>query len=308
MSIMNEAYSKMRKNGESDQSFKNRFTAERSRQFDLLQSKESAYQNADGCSKRACEFLKPGYQLKPSDGRRLNSLVKEHQSMLGKLKSVVKALKEHDSMLFQSNGLILKQGEEFAHDFNVKQIKCVEAKVQKVTRDTETLEESKDSFRRIFKGLHGDRISKGRKKKENRRKSNARKKKRFENNVQRVYSICVGNPLGNYLPKCLLYPPCLAVPEGCIDVEKVSELLFDRDAAYIAQLLQGNHFSNAAGSRIITNLKPEVRDNVYCFMYPEEYAMSENDESDSSSSTSDEEELGNDDEEEHEQRRCTALT
>ena len=286
----------MRKNGESDQSLKNRFTAERSRQLYLLQSKEVADQNADGCSKRACEFLKPGYQLKPSDGRRLNSSIKEHQSMLGKLKSVVKALKEHDSTLFQSNGLILKQGEEFAHDFNVKQIQCVEAKVQKVTRDTETLEESEDSFCSIFKGLHRDRISKGRRKKENRRKSNARKKKRFENNVQRVYSICVGNPLGNDLPKCLLYPPCLAVPEGCIDVEKVSELLFDRDAAYIAQLLH----SNAAGSRI--SLKPEVRDNVYCFMYPEEYAMTENDESDSSSSTSDEEELGNDDEEEHEQR------
>ena len=187
--------------------------------------------------------------------------------MLGKLKSVVKALKEHDSTLFQSNGLILKQGEEFAHDFSVKQINCVEAKVQKVTRDTETLEESKDSFRSIFKGLHRDRISKGRRKKENRRKSNARKKKRIENNVQRVYSsICVGNPLGHDLPKCLLYPPCLTVPEGCMDVEKVFELLFDRDAAYIAQLVQGNHFSNAEGSRVITNLKPEVRDNVYCFM------------------------------------------
>ena len=47
--------------------------------------------------------------------------------MLGKLKSVVKALKVHDSTLFQSNGLILTQGEEFAHDFNVKQIKCVKA-------------------------------------------------------------------------------------------------------------------------------------------------------------------------------------
>ena len=45
--------------------------------------------------------------------------------------------------------------------------------------------------------------------------------------------------------------------------------------------------------------KPEVKDNVHCFMYPEEYAMTENDESDCSS-TSDEEELGNDDEEEHE--------
>ena len=104
------------------------------------------------------------------------SSIKEHQSMLGKLKSVVKALKEHDSTLFQSNGLILKQGEEFAHDFNVKQIKCVEAKVQKVTRDTETLEESKNSFRSIFKGLHRDRISKGRRKKE--------KKKTVENRMQ----------------------------------------------------------------------------------------------------------------------------
>ena len=108
-----------------------------------------------------------------------------------------------------------------------------------------------------FKDLHRDRISKGRRKEENHRKSNERKKKRFENNVQQVYSICVGNPLGNDLLKCLLYPPYLAVPEGCIGVEKVSELLFDQDAAYIAQLLQGNHFSNAAGSRIITNLKPD---------------------------------------------------
>ena len=69
-SLQNKKTIKMRKNGESDQSFKNRFTAERSRQFDLLQSKEVADQNADGCSKRACEFLKPEYQLKPSDGRR----------------------------------------------------------------------------------------------------------------------------------------------------------------------------------------------------------------------------------------------
>ena len=59
---------------------------------------------------------------------------------------MMKALKEHDSTLFQCNGLILKQGDEFAHGFNVEQIKCVEAKVQKATRDTETLEESKDSF------------------------------------------------------------------------------------------------------------------------------------------------------------------
>ena len=44
--------------------------------------------------------------------------------MFDKLDGMVKHLKEHDSTLFQPNGLTLKQGEEFAHDFNVEQIKC----------------------------------------------------------------------------------------------------------------------------------------------------------------------------------------
>ncbi|KAK2546634.1 hypothetical protein P5673_033758 [Acropora cervicornis] len=70
--------------------------------------------------------------------------------------------------------------------------------------------------------------------------------------------------------ECLLYPPSLTIPEECINVEDVAELLMRRDAPYIGQLLQSNHFSNAAGSRIITNLKPEVRDDVYCILYPEE--------------------------------------
>ena len=65
-------------------------------------------------------------------------------------------------------------------------------------------------------------------------------------------------------------------------------------------MLQSNHFSNAVGSRIITNLKPDVRDDVYCFLYPEEYALPERNESDSHSvsSTSDEEELEQDEQRE----------
>ena len=89
----------------------------------------------------------------------------------------------------------------------------------------------------------------------------------------------------------------LAIPEECVNVEDVAELLYRRDAPYIAQMLQSNHFSNAAGSRIITNLKPDVRDDdVYWFPYPEEYALPKRKESDShsASSTSDEEELEED--------------
>ena len=177
----------MRKNGESDESFKNRFTTERSRRYDVSQSKEVICLSADGCSKRASEFSKPGYHLKPSDGRRLNFFIKEHRSMFDKLDGMVKHLKEHDSTLFQPNGLTLKQGEEFAYDFNVEQIKC-KAGYGNARRN-------KKSFHTIYKGIHKEHISKRRRKNENRRKSNERKKKRDANNVQRVYGICVGNPL-----------------------------------------------------------------------------------------------------------------
>ena len=72
-----------------------------------------------------------------------------------------------------------------------------------------------------------------------------------------------------------MYPPSLAVPEECIKVEDVATLVFRRDGPYIAELLEGNYFSNAARSRITTYLQQEVRDFVYTFMYPEEYTLTE---------------------------------
>ena len=45
--------------------------------------------------------------------------------MVEKLNVVLKNVKEHNFTLFQSNGFALKQGEEFAHCFNVKQIECI---------------------------------------------------------------------------------------------------------------------------------------------------------------------------------------
>ena len=187
MSIMKETHSKMRNNGESVKSFKRRFTTERSRQFDILQAKEAiSVIGADGSS----ESRQVSF---PYQG---------------------------------TNGLALKQGEEFAHSFNVKQIKCIEAKLTKVTQDIEALVNKKSNYNSIFKGILKQHINKRRRKKENRRKSNERKRKRTVNNVQGVYGICVGNPLGNDLPQCLVYPPRTAVPEECIKVEDVATSLF----------------------------------------------------------------------------------
>ena len=114
-----------------------------------------------------------------------------------KLNVILKDLKEHDSTLFQSNGLALKQGEKFVQCLNAKQIKCVEAKLQ-VRQDMEAPEHKKRSFLydSIFKGIHKLHINK-RREKENCRKLNERKRKRTENNVQRVHGICVRNSLGN---------------------------------------------------------------------------------------------------------------
>ena len=150
---------------------------------------------------------------------------------------IIENLKKHDSTLFQSNGLALKHGEEFAHSFNVKQIECIEAKMTKVTQDMEALGNEKRSHDSIFKGIHKQHFNKMRRKKENRRKSNGRKRKRTESNEQRMYGICVGNPQGNDLPQCLVYPSTLAVPEECIKVKDVATSLFRRDGPYITQLL-----------------------------------------------------------------------
>ena len=66
--------------------------------------------------------------------------------MFDKLDVMVKDLKEYDSTLSQPNGFALKEGEEFAYNFNVGQIKSIEAKLLKVKQDVETLEENKTSF------------------------------------------------------------------------------------------------------------------------------------------------------------------
>ena len=127
------------------------------------------------------------HRLKPSDGRKLKYVITKQKEAFEKLNGLLKNLKDHDTTLFRTND----------HDFNVKHIASeVEAKQLKVSRVIETLEEKKNTFVWIFKGLQGNYVSKEKRKlKDNRRKSKKRKPKRVENNVRRVYHICVTNPI-----------------------------------------------------------------------------------------------------------------
>ena len=273
MSIMSEAHEKMRLLGESNESFKKRFTTERSRQFDFLESEEVAFRKADGCCERSGTFSKPDYQLKPSDGRNLNYTITTHKNVLNHLNDLTEQLTSHDATLFHPNGRTLKEGTQFLHDFNLEHIKNIELKYLKLTNEVQTLEEKMQDFNRIFKGIKGKYLSDGRRKKENRRKAKSRRRKRLDSNIKRVYNICVQNPLERELPRCLVYPPFVLVPEACINVEDVSALLTCRDAPSISHLIRENCFANAGASRLLTNLDPRVRDSVYGYLYPEEYSM-----------------------------------
>ena len=182
----------------------------------------------------------------------------------------------------------------------MEHIATIEAKLLNVSGELENLEKKKETFDQIFKGLTGNYASKKRKLKENRRKSKSRKRKQFENNVRRVYHICVANPLAKELPSCLLYPPSLTIPEACINVEDVAAVLLTRDAAFIAHLLQSNYFSNAAGNRLITNIKPEVRNRMNCFLHPEDYSSNVGD-TNKDEEENDEEEEDNEEEQEEDE-------
>ena len=50
------------------------------------------------------------------------------------------AWRDHDSTLFQANGITLKPDKKFNHDFNVQHIARIEAKQLKVSGELENLE------------------------------------------------------------------------------------------------------------------------------------------------------------------------
>ena len=100
-----------------------------------------------------------------------------------------------------------------------------------------------------------------------------------------MYSICVGNPVNNDLPKCLLL--ALLSLKGASTLRKFPNCF----------LIEKRHTLQSSCKETISATPREAE-----LSETSSRIMAENDESDSSSSMSDEEELGNDDGDEHEQR------
>ena len=104
----------------------------------------------------------------------------------------------------------------FAYAFNELKIKCVEA--SQSYKDNTGYGNSRGKKRKVFVvysrayiQITSARGEERKKTVENQMKGKRNGMKSTSNQDQPVYSICVGNPLVNCLPKCLLYLPCLAV-------------------------------------------------------------------------------------------------
>ena len=124
--------------------------------------------------------------------------------------------------MFYGNGLFLKQGLDFQHNFNKAKIESVQNKHSSLTRELNIIKERMQDYQRNFNGLEGKYISAGRRKKENERKTKMRKKKQLVKNLSRICNVCVAYPFGNGLSQCLVYTPSVRVPEICINTEDIS--------------------------------------------------------------------------------------
>ena len=164
MNIMNEAYINMRLNGESDQSFKKRFTSKRSRQYDYLHDKQNVFSSANECSVRSSVFTNTGNQVKPGDGCMLYHTISEYTKFINKIDHPANQLKKHDCTLFYANGIFLKQGSDFQHNFNKPEIESIQNKHLSLTRELNIIKGRMQDYQRIFKDKR--KVYIGRKKKE----------------------------------------------------------------------------------------------------------------------------------------------
>ena len=87
--------------------------------------------------------------------------------------------------MFHANGLFLKQGSVFQHNFNKAEIESVRNKHSSLTRVLNIIKERIQNYQRIFKGLKEKYISAGRRKKENRRKA------KILSDIQRLCGISI---------------------------------------------------------------------------------------------------------------------
>ena len=113
----------------------------------------------------------------------------------------------------------------------------------------------------------------------------------MDRNTQRIYNVCVVNPIETELPTFLKCPPSIAVPEAFIAVESLQSLKCGIDIKCVAKLIAENYFSNEAASRLLTNLRDRVRDEVFSYLYPE---SDSDDDADSSSESADDDDDDND--------------
>lgn len=274
MEILPEANQKMRKSGENDVEFGKRFISERSRQFGILTKEEELQNKTKSITSRYSKFIAQNYTMKPGDGRQLMHGIDEHARILNKLDETLEEVKKHDNVLFASNGRSLREGSAFQHAFNVGAKEKIERLIASVNAQKVALQQLADEYSRIFKGSANKfNSSHKRKKKENKRKAKKRKETRYNSSINHVYNVCIKNPIDVDLPDIYSFPPSFRIPESFIDAENCASVKGGLEAKCVADIVS-KYLTNAAASRLLTNLREEVANKVFSYMYPDEDAGS----------------------------------
>ena len=124
----------------------------RSRQYDYLRDKENVFSSANECSVRLSIFTNTGYQVKPGDGLMLNHTISEYTKFINKIDHLANQLKKQDCTLFYANGLFLKQGSDFQHNFNKAKIESVQKEEERKKTDEKQKCERENDLKKILVG------------------------------------------------------------------------------------------------------------------------------------------------------------
>ena len=95
------------------------------------------------------------------DGRMLTHTISEYTKFINKIDHLASQLKKHDC----TNGIFLKQGSVFQHNFNKAEIESVQNKHSSLARELNIIKERMQNYQRTFKGLKGKYISAGKREK-----------------------------------------------------------------------------------------------------------------------------------------------
>ena len=140
------------------------------------------------------EQLPEDNPLKPTDLKRINYGIVQLENFIEKAEKLRNSVEQNDASAFSKAGK-LKSGQECAHKFNENYFGAITSLKKETQERLTRMQSLKYKLKRMYPMIKEGSISKKRRKKENRTRSNKRKMEHEEKGCQRVFPAVVKNEL-----------------------------------------------------------------------------------------------------------------